>query len=557
MNILGLHLGHDASAALIKDNRIVSLVERERLTRIKYDRGFMPELIDKALGDLRFKDLDYVTVSLCAGTEFYNAIHYSDLWGLTIKRNGEKYNNGPRNMDPWDCEDGITVKFDGVEKPAFQVQHHVAHAAASFYTSGFDKAISLTYDGSGLPENQTSLLCKCEGNRIETVGSPCLNGALLYASVCKFMYGSWRDSGKLMGLSAYGKPTYFHQSYLDDPTILSMLDTLNKEWTKPEEWKEIYAKSWKEKKIVNIAASTQTWMEKDTERALDYVEKYYGKEVPIVIGGGGALNVLANRIIYDRHPLFSVPFVKDDGMAIGGPLYILHHVLDVPRETYTMKDLTFLGQGKDDWERWESYEWNYSTQIHTSTENKLARIAKFLSEGKVVLWHQDRSEAGPRALTHRSIFAKANGMKKRVSEDIKGREEYRPLAPIVLDKDCTDWFDVSPNPLTEIMLLNAKVKQKDKIPDVTHVDGTARVQTISKEFNPIVYNLLEEYKKITGVPVLINTSLNIQGQAICETERDTMWTFDNCDADVCVINNNIYLKEGTKKHKKQKVKEGK
>jgi len=132
-------------------------------------------------------------------------------------------------------------------------------------------------------------------------------------------------------------------------------------------------------------------------------------------------------------------------------------------------------------------------------------------------------------------------MRDRVSINIKGREPYRPLAPIVTEEDCQEYFDIEPNPLTELMLVEANVL-KDSIPAVTHINGTARVQTISKKFNPSVHGLLTEFKKLTGIPVLINTSLNIQGQAICDTPRDTLWTFKNCIADFCVIDGQTYVK---------------
>ena len=538
MNILGLHLGHDATAALIVNNRLVAMVERERLTRIKYDRGFMPEMIDKCLqiGNIQFRDIDYIALSLSSGSSDSPEIKLDDLWGITITKNGAPYINGPRQILPWECEDGIVVKFDGIERPAFQVQHHISHAASSFYLSNYDKAISLSYDGSGSPAEQTSLICKCEGTKIDVEGVPNLNTALYYGVVSRLIYGSWRDSGKLMGLAAYGKPAYFDESYLGNHTIFEVGKILKNFWPDPKNLKVLYSKGWNQPTIVNFAASIQKWMEEDIKQSLDFIELKYGK-CNMVISGGGALNVICNRIIYDRFPVFCAPFPKDDGLAAGGALYVLHHVFDVPRETYSTADITFLGSGDSSWEQYSS------TQLHLKTEIELFSIAQELAEGKVVLWHQGRSEVGPRALTHRSIFASAlsNEYKILVSEKIKGRETYRPLAPIVTAEDCTKYFDIEPNPMTELMLINANVIN-DKIPAVTHIDGTARVQTVSKEFNPIVYDLLKEYEKITNVPVLINTSLNIQGQAICETERDTLWTFDNCDVDICVIDNKVYRK---------------
>ena len=543
MNILGLHLGHDATAALIVDNRLVSMIEKERLTRKKYDRGFMPEMVDRCLelGGIGFVDIDYVAVSLSVGPDESPDIRLDDLWGITITKDGKRYINGPRQLN-WEYEDGITVRYEGIDKPAFQIQHHIAHAAASFYVSDFKNAISLTYDGSGPPDEQTSLICKCKDTKINVEGVPNMTGALLYGVICRFVFGSWRDSGKWMGLAAYGEPNYYMDKFMDDTSINGITKNLNKYWENPKEWAKLY-KSFTTK-IKDLAASTQKWMEENLKIVLNFIEKEYGR-TNIIIGGGGALNVICNRMIYDRFPVFCTPFTKDDGLAAGGALYVLHYIMGIKRQKYTTRDITFLGNGDSSW------EWTSSTQLHLKTQIDIKSIAQDLADGKVVLWHQGRSEVGPRALSHRSIFASPVNyeMKQYVSEHIKGRESYRPLAPIVLAEDCEEWFDVKPCAMTDLMLLNAKVKKPDLIPAVVHIDGTARVQTITKEFNPIVYDLLSEFKKLTGIPVLINTSLNIQGQAICDSERDTLWTFDNCDADICVINNEVHRKN--KKEEKE------
>uniref|UniRef100_A0A6M3L233 Putative carbamoyltransferase n=1 Tax=viral metagenome TaxID=1070528 RepID=A0A6M3L233_9ZZZZ len=514
--------------ALIVNDRLVAMVEKERLTRLKYDRGFMPEMIDSVLelGGIKFFDIDCVAISLCSGGMDEPKLCRKDIWGITIRRNGHWYVNGPRQLDPWECEGGIEVTFDGIKKPAYQVQHHVEHVASSYYLSLFDKAIGLSYDGSGKPDNQTSYVCRCEGNKIYPEYCPNLTGALLYGNICKHTYGSWRDSGKLMGLSAYGEPTFFYPEMLKNPNIDTMMGSIYEYFPDPRTYQDLIKDDWKNNLIKNVATSTQTYFFEDVKRVLDGIIKKYGK-VNLVTSGGGALNVIANRYIYDAVPLYIAPFPKDDGLAVGGAMYVLHHIFDVPRQTYTAAEVAFMGG---------------PSQL-ISKAPPIKEIAKELANGKIVLWHQGRSEVGPRALTHRSILAdpRTPEMKVRVSEKVKGREPYRPLAPIVTEEDCSKYFDIEPNPLTELMLVNARVKSK-KIPAVTHVDGTARVQTINRDFNHAVWNILKEFKSLTGIPVLINTSLNIMGQAICETERDTLWTFENCPADICVINGEVYRK---------------
>jgi len=539
MNILGLHTGHDATAAVIVDDRLVSMVEKERLNRIKYDRAFSPEMVIKALelAGIEYKDLDCVVLSQSDLTDINFRGQKSDQWGMTVRKDGKPYLNGPRSIDPWDCEDGFTVNFDGVEKPGYQVQHHVAHAASSYYVSDFDEATAITYDGSGLPENQTSLTCKCKGNKIEVIGIPNMVGAMAYSLTSKIMYGSWMSSGKLMGLAAYGEPYFYYKSLLNDISIDGLVKNL---WDilypdKGQTWDKdfIQVKGWRSGNVTKVAASVQKYFEENMKLIMRLMEKWklHDNLKNIIISGGGALNVITNRWLCDRYNIFTAPFVKDDGLAPGGALYVLHHIFDRPRQNYTTSEITFLGGGSD-----RGFSPSFSPASLKATAN-------YLSKDEVVLWHQGRSEVGPRALTHRSIFASpfTDEMKRRVSIDIKGREEYRPLAPIVKAEDCDKYFDISPSPMSELMLVNAKVKS-DKLKAITHVDGTARVQTVSKEFNPEVHELLCEFEKLTGYPVLINTSLNIQGQSICETEFDTRWTFENCDADVCVIDGEVTQK---------------
>jgi len=527
MNILGLHLGHDSASALIVDDRLVGMIEKERLTRRKYDRGFCPELIDDVLelGGIRFKDIDYVAVSICSGQQGMPAMSESDKWGLTVKKGGEPYIKGPRQLDPWECEDGITVEFDGVSKPAYQVQHHTAHVASSYYLSNYDKAIGLSYDGSGIPLNQMSLLYKCVGNKLNLLGVPSINLGSLYGLVSEWLFKSWRDAGKTMGLSAYGEPEYFFDLFLEDPSVPSLIKNFRVYFPGKEKFSAIDGETWKSKLARNTAASIQKWIEESVQCVARGIKEQY-EEQPLVVSGGCSLNVIINRQLYDNFPsVFCAPFPKDSGIAPGGALYVLHHIHDRPRQSYTTQEISFLGRGKE------------------GKFDCLKEIAEDLHKGKTVLWHQGRAEAGPRALTHRSIFADPRVLyhKEFVSEKIKGREPYRPLAPIVLAEYCSKYFDIEPCSLTDLMLVNAKVKSKE-IPAVTHVDGTARVQTVSKEFNPAVHELLTEFKKLTGCPVLINTSLNIQGQAICDTERDTLWTFRNCPADVCVIDGEVRRK---------------
>lgn len=512
LNILGLHLGHDASAAVIVEDRLVAMSEKERLTRKKYDSGFSAAMIDCALKEagIDFRDVDFV-----ACTEPTDgSVSLGREEGFDLFKYGKPYRSGPRHLRPWNCEGGIELHFRGIVRRAWQVQHHICHIASSYYLSNFSSAVGLSFDASGKPEAQTSLATLCEGNQMHVLGCPNMNSGIAYAAISDRLFGTWHDAGKVMGLAAYGKPRFYDDSAMVDRSIDGTYAFLHRSFP------SVSAEAWRSSVGYDMAASVQLWLERDLSWALDFFARRYGNP-NLVLSGGCALNVIGNRLALRRFPkLFIAPFCKDSGISAGSALYLTHHIFGRPRHAYATEDICFLGGGESRRQRPFNVE----------------PIAKLLDEGGVVLWHQGRSEVGPRALTHRSIFGdpRSQAVKALVSEQIKGRESFRPLAPIVKAERCAEYFDINSQPLTDMMLLNAKVRA-GPLAGVTHVDGTARVQTIRRAFNPEVWNLLDAFEHRTGLPVLINTSLNVGGQAICETPQDTLSAFESCKADMCVI----------------------
>lgn len=494
MNILGLHIGHDASACLIRDNKLVSMIERERLTRRKPEYGCDDKLINYVLGDMQPEEIDAVAVS----------IKPSYAHTIMVERDGKKHTTGPRGIpEGEDCE-LFNIWIKGVKLPAYQVQHHVAHIASGYYLSDYDYAEGISYDASYWPEEQTSMKVMCKDNNIESICTLHLNAGILYDQVTRALFGHWKHAGKTMGLAGWGKSKVFPYAPRDINNTLMMLSDV------------VYGFD-----PAQIAATAQMWLEEDIRRVLK-LDCY--TTVPMVVSGGTALNVVANRIYYDTirdlatpdkkqdDPVFIPPYCTDAGIAVGSALYVLHHIHDQPREKYTHAEIAFLGRSYD----------NPGKTKHDT----LDQVMDTLLSDQAVFWHQGRSECGPRALTHRSIFGRADkvSVKQLISEKIKGRESFRPVAPIVKSESCSNFFDIEPCNLTDFMLVNAKVLD-ERLVGVIHVDGTARVQTVSKEFNPVVWQLLDMMEQATGLPVLINTSLNIAGEPICETHRDTLSTF--------------------------------
>jgi carbamoyltransferase len=481
MNILGLHIGHDAAACLVRDNRLVSMIEKERLSRLKHDRGYSHEAVEYVLCGMPVEQLDAVAVSI-------NPLDANDI---QAELDGNPYIHGPRDLRPFDCEQ-FDIWINGVKLPAYQVQHHHAHIASSYYLSGFTEAHGLSYDASYWPDNQTSGLFHCSGNRIYYRGCPYLNAGILYDQATTALFGDWTHAGKTMGLAAWGKPKSLPYSTRDINATLLLLSRVIQGFDRAE-----------------IAATAQRWLEQDLARVLRNLDK----RLPIVAGGGTALNVVANRQYLQFKAAFIAPYCTDAGLAVGGALYVLHHVHGIPLERYSPAELVFLG-----------------AEHRRNSDYDLQPVVDALIDNVPIFWHQGRSEQGPRALTHRSIFGLPYlpEMKRLVSEEIKGRESFRPLAPVVKAEACGRYFDLEPTQLTEFMLVNARVLP-DNLKAVTHIDGTARVQTVSKEFNPVVWELLDRLEKAGYDPVLINTSLNIAGKPICETYTDTLNLFEQQD----------------------------
>ncbi len=276
---------------------------------------------------------------------------------------------------------------------------------------------------------------------------------------------------------------------------------------------------------MDLAASIQLLFEESILKSIKNFD--YKINNNLCLSGGSFLNCNINsRIINETNykNVHHFPACGDDGIAIGAALYLSHHIFDQNRNNYSDREICYLGKKYDDIE----VDYKY--------------IAKLLSNNKIIGWFFGESEFGPRALGHRSILADPRNYHNRelLNFYIKNREWFRPFAPVVLEDECDKWFDL--NIRSPFMLYTCNVKNPNKIPAVTHVDNSARVQTINENMNPQYFKLLTEFFKLTNVPVLINTSLNGNGEPILETEEEAIEYFNNSNLDAIVINGKIYEK---------------
>ena len=552
---------HDSAAALIKDGNIVAGVEEERFTRIKFDDDYPKNAINYCIEEAGISPKDISSVV------FY------DKSILKFDRLLDNYITfAPRglvsflNVIPkwlhkrlW-IKDDIKKHLKGFTGDILFPEHHLSHAAYSFLTSPFQESAILTVDGVG--EWATTSMGTGKENKIELTKDlrwPHSVG-MLYSAFTYFL-GFRVNEGeyKLMGLSAYGKPKYYDLimekliDLKDDGSFhLNMkyfAFTYDKVMTN-KKFSALFNCSVRtedgpaEQIHYDIAASAQKVLEEILMRMVRYIHKNTGQK-NLCLGGGVALNGVANYKILKEGPfenIFIPPSPGDAGSALGAALYGYYSIQNKQRSiekdnSIKVSNEVFIGPEYSN----EDIE-NFLNEKGISFEKYerqqlLEKVAKLISEQNVVGWYQGRMEWGPRALGNRSILSDPRNpkMKDILNEKIKHREGFRPFAPSILEEYASEYFELEIS--SPYMLLVTKVKKPDQIPAVTHVDGTARVQTISRITNELYYDLINEFYKLTNVPVLINTSMNVRGEPIVNTLEQAHNMIVKTDMDYIVMGN--------------------
>ena len=531
---------HDSAAAILKDGSVVAAVEEERFSRKKFDddfpkmainwclkeTGITPEQIDSiAFYDkpvLKFERLldNYMAVAPRGLYSFLDVIPkwlHKRLW---IKEEIKKH-------------------LQGFQGDIIFPEHHMSHAAHTFFTSPFDEAAILTVDGVG--EWSTTSFGSAENTSIKLTNDIRWPHSIgMFYSAFTYFLGFKVNEGeyKLMGLSSYGKPKYYDlilNEILDvknDGSLHLNLKyfafTYDKVMTN-QKFAELFdipprkEDSKAEQIHYDIGASAQKVLEEIMLRMANHVHKKT-KMKNLCLGGGVALNGVANYRILKEGPFENVhipPSPGDGGSAIGCAQYSYFcHAKNKRKREHNAERIQnniYVGPSYSNDEIKSFLDTNKIQYKFIATDLLLKTTAKLISEGNIVGWFQGKMEWGPRTLGNRSILADPRDpkMKDILNEKIKHRELFRPFAPSILEEYVSEYFELDiPSPY---MLLVAKIKKPEKIPAVTHVDGTGRLQTVSKHVNSLYHSLINEFYKITDVPVVINTSMNVRGEPIVNT----------------------------------------
>lgn len=580
MNILGISaFYHDSAACLLREGEIVAAAQEERFTRKKHDDSFPKEAVEFCLQEagISVADLDYVG--------FYDKpfVKFERILETYLSIAPKGLRQFLSAMPVWLKEKiwtrsniRVNLQYSG---PVLFSEHHESHAASAFYPSPFEEAAILTMDGVG--EWATSSIAVGRGNKIELIKELRFPHSLgLLYSAFTYYLGFKVNSGeyKVMGLAPYGKPEYtktilehvidlkedgsfrMNQDYFD---YLGGLTMTNKKFGDLFGGPARTAESNLTQKEMDLAASLQEVTEEIMLRMSRHVRKLTGMK-NLCLAGGVALNCVGNgKVLREKifEKLWIQPAAGDAGGALGVAMCIWHQMLDNKRQVKkgdSMKG-SYLGpryKGESLHKFLDSREIPYKQLDDTELTRT---VANHLKTGKVVGWFQGRMEFGPRALGGRSIIGdpRSPKMQSVMNLKIKYRESFRPFAPSVLQERVSEWFDM--NAESPYMLLVAPVKEdkridipdekkdlfgidllnvpRSQIPAITHVDYSARIQTVRKETNPKYYDLIQEFDKITGCPVIINTSFNVRGEPIVCRPEEAYLCFMRTEMDTLVLEN--------------------
>jgi carbamoyltransferase len=561
-NILGLNAYHgDSSAALLINGQLAMAVEEERFNRIKHWAGLPVQAAAACLAETDTAAVGHIAISRDPRAHFLAKVVRAGLrpshWGRTAGRaaNGIAISRTKPALEKAGLAGVADARFHFVE-------HHRAHMASAFFPSPFEEAAVISVDGFG--DFSSVMWGVGRGHKFQIKGGVRFPHSLglFYTAVTQFLgFPKYGDEYKMMGLSTYGQPRYLKEMRqivsIDGDQIRLNLDYFRHHsegvemtWEGGEPalgnaWSKAFISAFGEPRMpkaeitrrdMDIAASAQAVLEEIYFSLLNYVQKATGMKA-VALAGGVALNCVANGMIFEKtgfRDVYVQPAAHDAGTSIGAALYVWHQVLDNSRR-HQMRHV-YYGTQYSDHEILNAIEASGAQYQRMSEDALVARTAREIANGQVVGWYQGRMEFGPRALGNRSIIAdpRRSEMKDVLNSRIKRRESFRPFCPSVLAEKTGEYFENDYTSPFMTMAYKIRPDQQEKLAAVTHLDGTGRLQTVEKDVNPIYWKLINEFGKISGVSVLLNTSFN-ENEPIVDTPHQALDCFLRTRMDVLVM----------------------
>lgn len=578
--ILGINAFHaDSAACLLIDGVLVGAVAEERLgERVKHSSAFPEHAIRRLLKDagITLKEVTHVALARDSRANYGAKVRYVAarptvaLGAVTghFRRNRETTSTVERLSHICD-EDPDLVSFETI-----YVEHHLAHVASAYYLSPFEsQTAGLSYDGSG--DFASLMAARCEGNSIEVIDRVTLPDSLgfFYTALCQFIgFDHFGEEYKVMGLAPYGEDCYrtemqqllkldqdswfrLGKGYFgmhrggesgasnDQGHVLvdrfytnKMVDLLGESHSRSEEVSQ---------REMDIARSTQVRFEEAAIHCMNRLHDLVPSE-QFIMAGGCALNGVANARILRDTP-FKTPYLQaassDDGTCLGAAYYTWHQVLG-NEERFHMKH-AFWGPGySDDEIRKVAEKSGYLVKSCADNDELVETASQILADGLVMGWYQGRSEWGPRALGNRSILANPAipTMKDTINSKIKRRESFRPFAPSVLKEEVGTYFEQQVDSPFMMHVVKIRTEWRERLPAVTHVDGTGRLQTVEAENNPLYHQLISKFRERTGIGMVLNTSFN-ENEPVVDTPEQAYDCFARTDMDALCLGRYILKKQ--------------
>lgn len=582
MFILGLNAYHgDSAAALLKDGKVICAIEEERIRRIKHWAGFPSEAIKFCLKDagITINDVDYITIGRNPSAHLFKKAAGSIKKILNPKFLKDRATNIRKVMN---IKSELALALEPVYAEASpgkldpsqiraeikHIEHHRSHMASAFFASPFDDSAILSIDGFG--DFSSTMIGTGEGNKINVIESVTYPHSLgiFYTALTQFLGFPWYgDEYKVMGLAPYGKPKYLdklkdvvriktnglfelNEKYFIHSTVgVAMTwengapfidklysDKLVLEFGKPRDKEGPLTEYHKD-----LAASVQQLCEEVIFHILNHLHRKTGMK-NICIAGGVAQNSVANGKVLQKTPFEKVYIPSagyDAGTAIGSALWLYNQILGNGRKEFVRS--TFYGASFSNDEIEEVLKKNNVSYKRYKDESEIVeQAAELLANGAVIGWFQGRTEFGPRALGNRSVLAHPGrpDAKDLINSKIKRRESFRPFAPSILREYVSEYFETNDDAFFMEKVFMIKEDKREKLPAVTHVDGSGRLQTVHKDVSPLYYKLIDRFREKTGLPILLNTSFN-ENEPIVNTPQEALDCYLRTELDALILGNCI------------------